>query len=417
VAKNNLKFEIGNWKLAQRGFTIVELLVAMSLLVILLGLSSMVFKTTVAAHRAAGASIDVSRNLRAITDQLTADFRGLQKDAPLAIWFEQEFVDTDDDGVPDTARRYDQIQFFADGDFQTTKQYGTPPQTVYGNMARIYYGHAWSVDSAMDAIKGYRVLDLNGDGIEDPSANILARRTHILTNNAALLVFPSVNQATNQLTAFPPGGNNYYEFDNFVTLSLWNQLLTVQANCDEYLSTCFNNTVPPGDTTLVGRVGRPVIDMGDIDYLHNLLSQGVVQMRVQWAYTAEDLTADTTVYTPIPPASYFAGVRWWPSVDPLGDGNDPVAGTDVDSDFDTIANQFGAYFKMPDGSGIPDWLNVISAVSTERCRTDDGSGTNTDVYFRQNFYPKALKFSFVLRDSNGVFAEGKTFTHIVYLDN
>jgi hypothetical protein len=35
--------------------------------------------------------------------------------------------------------------------------------------------------------------------------------------------------------------------------------------------------------------------------------------------------------------------------------------------------------------------------------------------FNKPTYPQALKFTFTLYDSRGVFKEGQTFTHIVYL--
>jgi len=405
-------------------FTIVELLVAMSLLVILLGLSGMVFNTTVAAHRAAGASIDVSRNLRAITEQLNADFDSLQKDAPLTIWFEQQWYDTDGDTIQDIDElvRFDQVQFFADDVFQTTKLYDmdgdimTPPDSIiYGNMARVYYGHAWDVDfSQLVTQRGYRRFSIaNGDAIDLEPASILARRIHISTNNAFLLPanpdfnFP-IDPTTNQYSSrFAPPSNNYLEYDNYATLALWKQLLTFQANCDQYLNVCFNNTMPPGNSTLAG---RPVVDLDNIDFLHNLLSQGILQMRIQWAYTVEDLSRTILLTTPILPADadYFTGVRWWPSEDPAGDST-------VDSDFNTMGSQFGVYLEMPGGSIYVEWFDIISAAPAKRCKTDNGAGV--DLYFKDDFYPKALKFTFVFKDSNGVFADGKTFTHIVYIDN
>jgi prepilin-type N-terminal cleavage/methylation domain-containing protein len=410
----NRKFEIGNLKCARQGFTIVELLVAMSLLVMLLGLSGMVFNTTVAAHRAAGATIDVSRNLRAITDQLNRDFRGLRKDAPLTLWFELD---------PVTGWRYDQIQFFADGDFQTMKQYfdGTGNKTLYGNMARVYYGHAWQVDYSNPTSgflkKGYRQFTMPADAIDRESSNILARRAHVSTNKPAMVpFFPRADLTNNILRTFPPSLNNFFEYDNSISLALWKQLLSSQNNCDLFLFTCFNNSYDPDPLTFRSISGRPVISMGNPDFLHNLLAQGVIQMRVQWAYTNEDLTTDAVLYVPIPTgnANYFNGIRWWPSADP--DGNFATS----DSDFDAAAmnnTQFGTYLEMPGGTTNPDWYRVKPSVgetpaqmALQRCKTQTG-------YFRKDFYPKALKFTIVLRDSNGVFANGKTFTHIVYLDN
>lgn len=395
-------------KATRQGFTIVELLVAMSLLVMLLGLSGMVFNTTVAAHRAAGATIDVSRSLRAITEQLNADLRGLRKDAPVFIVFNA--LDTDGDGV---LEHYDAIHFFADGDFQTTRQYGYDNtgdgaadgiKTIYGNMARIYYGHANSID-----------LVANPTATSDFDAyNILSRKSHILTADSDIYSFygeiPLVTDTgglidytefanTFGLTPAPlaslqASDENELEF-NTISLTHWMNALNYlnsgnPDNADAFIYGCMDDS------------RRPFVDITKIDTLHLLLSQGLAEMKVQWAYTADDLAVP----------GLFTGVRWWPSVDPLGDGNDPVAGTDVDSDFITMTrNQLGAYFQLPgganvdlDGNGTNDWLAV------QNCWT-------LGVPFKNTFYPKALKFTLVLRDSNGVFADGKTFTHIVYIDN
>ena len=149
---------------------------------------------------------------------------------------------------------------------------------------------------------------------------------------------------------------------------------------------------------------RPMIDFEDINTLHLLLSQGVAQMKIQWAYTTDDLNIAAPV---------FAGIRWWPEVDPAGDGS-------ITSDFANMGNPFGAYLMMlvgpsldVDNNGIDDWF------ANQLCRTDTDriARNGNEVYFKSSFYPKALKFTFVLKDSNGIFADGKTFTHIVYLDN
>jgi hypothetical protein len=147
---------------------------------------------------------------------------------------------------------------------------------------------------------------------------------------------------------------------------------------------------------------RPAIDIADTDTLHLLLSQGVLQMQIQWAYTNDDLIVPATGLPPVPG---FTEIRWWPDVDPLGDGSDP--GFEVDSDFGPSGmnlNQFGVYLTLPGGTTYADWFAI------QNCRT-------LGIGFRNTFYPRALKFTFVLRDSNGLFADGRTFTHIVYLDN
>lgn len=382
-------------------FTIVELLVAMSLLVIMLGLSGMVFNTTVDAHRTAGASIDVTRNLRAVTDQLNADFQGLRKDAPVFIAF--NWIDTDGDLVPDS--HFDTIHFFADGDFQTTRQYGydntgdsTPDgvKTIHGNISRIYYGHS------------------NSPGNIDYIVNsVLARKSHILTADAQIFrVYGEIPAVTDggviDYTPFDvsfgilplPDSTSYenqLEF-NTITLTNWIAALNLlevvgvsleHVNANHFIDVCMTDAF------------RPQVDLNDIDTLHLLLSQGVLEMQIQWAYEPTDLTGRV--------AGFDAGVRWWPSADPDGDG------IFTDSDFATMGfNQFGVDFELPEGSSYVNWFDVVSADIAKRCKTDNGAGTG--VSFKDVFYPKALKFTFVLRDSNGIFTDGKTFTHIVTID-
>jgi type II secretory pathway pseudopilin PulG len=418
VNKKNIQSAIYN--LQSKAFTIVELLVAMMLLVILLALSGLVFNTTVEAHRTAGATIDVTRNLRAITDQLNADFRGLRKDAPVFIRFYSQM----DVSLPgDIGSRYDAIHFFADGDFQTMRQYPvtwdssgdgilngadtTRMETIYGTVARVYYGHANTPA-----------------GTDFAASELLARKSHILTSLGGALFYydqiplvsnwpplpkefpPSVPLAYNyDLFDDPLGGfgirmgttypvENEYEF-NTITLTDWINALNylnlggVPVNANHFINYCMLDGF------------RPVVELGDVNTLHLLLSQGIIEMKIQWAYTNDDLIDPSTGSPPVPGITGFTGIRWWPSRDPNGDGDV------TDADFlapgmDRL--EFGVYFQLPGGSGMVGWFPV------QACRTINMNFSNT-------FYPRALKFTFVLRDSNGLFADGRTFTHIVYLDN
>ena len=147
------KYDIRN---TRHAFTMIELLVAISVLVIILSTTGIIFKVCIDSQRKAGALAEIMRNLRGITDQLDRDFAGLQKDAPIAMWFEY-----------DGSNRYDRIVFFASGEFQSTRQYLDtgllPPAdiTVSGNVARIFYGQA-------------------------ANPNILSRKQKILTANTGL---------------------------------------------------------------------------------------------------------------------------------------------------------------------------------------------------------------------------------------
>jgi len=197
----------------RRGFTIIEMLVAIGLLTALLAGSAVIFSISVQAQRTAKATSEISRRLRAITDQLNADFAGLQKDAPLAVWFEAEFVSTGLPAPDDWAikGRHDHILFFAEGDFQTTGQYGNNNSTVTGNMARIYYGQANEIDySTRNIRKCYRELDVDGDGLIDiQGAKLLAKRQHVLTGDGAITIFPDVEPAADFENSFSPADNDF----------------------------------------------------------------------------------------------------------------------------------------------------------------------------------------------------------------
>ena len=102
----------------KKGFTLIELVVAVGILAMMLGFTSVIFKVSIKGSRVVGANAEIMQKLRAVTDQLDRDLRGLDKDAPLLIWFEKTSNAQDD---PNT--RFDQIMFFATGDFQSTQLY------------------------------------------------------------------------------------------------------------------------------------------------------------------------------------------------------------------------------------------------------------------------------------------------------
>jgi len=342
----------------KRGFTIVEMLVAIGLLTALLAGSAVIFSVSVQAQRTAKATSEIARRLRAITDQLNADFAGLQKDAPLAIWFEYDST---------TGNRHDQILFFADGDFQTTKQYKSTNDTIIGtisgNVARVYYGQADEIDYASRTntdkavVNGYEVF------------KTLARRQHVLTEvvqdvindvEVRLVVFPDPDaDAADFVNTFVPFydngteivGNDVLEYDT-VPLAWWQGTTNNMSSNNKLIETCF--------TCLDYAVGRPGIDFATGQTLHMLMSEGVGSFEIQrWS---------------------AMGQRWVTiATDPDGDG--------VDNDF-----AFGRYFNMAGRVSVANWRGLPTL-------------------------PRALKFTFTLYDSLGIYENGKRFTHIVYLDD
>ena len=146
----------------KRAFTLIELVVAVALLAMMLGFASVIFRVSIEAYRTAGANTEIMQKLRAVTDQLNADFKGQIWNPPGKVRF--GFGNSDIDGK-NVEVRSDSIAFFANGDFQSTRQYDG--KTVVGNVACIFYGQA---DTSTNK----------------PKEKILVRRQTILTSDTSL---------------------------------------------------------------------------------------------------------------------------------------------------------------------------------------------------------------------------------------
>ena len=343
-----------------KAFTLIELVVTIAILTMVISFTSVIFNVSIDAHRTSAASAEIMQKFRAITDQLNRDFRSLQKDAPLLIWFREDanFIDNN---------RFDQIMFFAAGDFQSIQLYNGSP--LVGNVARIHYSQAQSRDPFDDNMKPPWLID-------DERERLLARRRHILTADSDVDLWPyNPLVDTSFLGRFPqlnPQGrykNEVYEHDS-LSLAQWKTIMI-----DDYdsnvLSVCFG--FPPW------------VDKRDPNTFHKLMCEGVGSFAIQWAYW---------YYDPVPTLSRF---RWFPSENPDGD-NDTA-----DSHFDQwpTTDWFGVHFNIPDAYSIGNWFIVEDTLYESG--TFDG------------FYPRALKFTFTLYDSKGIIKNGREFTHIVYL--
>jgi hypothetical protein len=97
------------------------------------------------------------QKLRAITDQINADFKGVRRNVPGKVGHR----------LDSSLIRSDCIAFLANGDFQSTGQYAG--KTVVGNVASIFYG-------------------LADPPIAAPTDKILVRRQKILTYGMPPLV-------------------------------------------------------------------------------------------------------------------------------------------------------------------------------------------------------------------------------------
>lgn len=349
-----MNYELKN----NKAFTLIELMVSMGILVIVLLFAGVIFRVSINSHRTALANAEIMQKLRAITCQLNSDFKGLNKDGEIfVVWEARRLQDTEyKDSDLDGYERFDRIMFFADGDFQS---YGINPM-IRGNTARICYTLARDSESRPEQ--------------QDRTKRILARTQHILTSDTNLNDFLN------------PGGfnntqwlewNNNYEYDK-TSVEQWkkipweNKMNMLSVICDVQV---FQSSV---DEDVRGAIVEPT----DANSIHMLLCEGVGEFKIQgWSDTYR---------------------RWVPEVDPDGDGN--LADTHFFlNDPNDVPGLLYPY--PPNGRGqinnmsiYREWLN--------RTHFNDIPGLG-----------RALKFTFTLYDSKGIIKEGRTFTHIVYLDS
>ncbi len=363
----------------RRAFTLIELMVAIGLMGMIIAFSSVIFRFGIDAHRISSANAQIMQKARAITEQLNSDLRGLRKDAPMVIWFLRPDPNDNSD------LRADQIMFFADGEFSALQLYskstGEPveiddpiqinTEPVRGNLARIHYAHT---------------EDANGKNtwkLPAEQKQTLGRRCHIITDNNDLDEWPRAQSFNTSFhdTTFGRYKNEVFEHDR-MSLNEWKKL--DRDNFEYVFNTAFFNSTLNDER-------RPVFDTTLPNTFHKLLCQGVSSFAVQWAYWDRNLS------------SFDYELRWFPDIDPDGDG-------DVDdSQFDLNGmpgdEKFGVFFNISYESQYGKWFPV------EDIRYRVGNRFGKDVF------PVALKFTFTLHDSTEIIKGGRTFTHIVYLED
>jgi prepilin-type N-terminal cleavage/methylation domain-containing protein len=346
--------------LNNKAFSLIELLVAIGVLVVVMVFSSAIFKTSINTYRTALANAEIMQKLRAITAQLDADFKGLDKNAEIFVAWQASAVpdtsviDNDMDGY----ERFDRIMFFSSGDFYS---YGASP-SVRGNTAMICY-----------------MLAKNNNGTPDNqnrNKRILTRTQHILTAEQSLPDF------------FSPGSfndikwnqwRNIYEYDK-IFIEQWKQMQW--ENKRDTLSVI-------GDVIISGskpgeNARGATVELTDANSIHLLFCEGVGEFKIQgWSDSLK---------------------QWIPEVDPDGNGNLS------DSHF---------FLSSSDPNHIPALLYPyppygqvsINHISYPR------EQVNRDHFSTIPGLGRAIKLTFTLYDSKNIIKKGRTFTHIVYLDD
>lgn len=378
--------------MSKRAFTILELLVAMALMVVLLAISAVVFKTSVQAQQTASAMAEIMQKYKAITDQLKADFSMLRKDGEIFVaWVPG--IDTTGDNVVDDYTRMDRIVFFAynpAGLFYTYNKWpvrvtnpdGTTSdeqQVLYSQVARICYM-------------------LAGDGKGNPAAaqpankRILGRSQHLYTSMTVLnsLGNPMAFPDPANYAAFTAADNNQYEFDT-IPPGLW---LTDPTWSDSAISEKSDMIERITDIDIFAPIGPQGTEQRGIQInpaeavnLHMLLAQGVGRFQIQGWFEAEK--------------------RWIPEVDPDGDG-------DL-SDTEFFLSGSGISPVSIPGILYPGKIHVLGPGYTDVYGYYNPADLDQTHFNEIPGLGPALKFTFTLYDSRGVFPKGKTFTYIVYL--
>ncbi len=366
-----------------KAFTLIELLVAIGILAIVLSFASVIFRVSIDAHRTAIANAEIMQKLRAITDQLNADFKGLRKDGEIFVVWVATPAPAPDYSEGDLVRyeRFDRIVFFADGDFQS---YGVDPM-IRGNIARICY---------MLARKG----DVRAQG-QDRAKRVLARTQHILTTEPTLadFLYPRLSAVSDEQWY---AWNNRYEYDK-ISLEAWKNIPWVinedgpgepsEPNKPNMLSVITDIKV---DSSVNEQVRGAVVDPADANSIHMLLCEGVGEFKIQGWYGAQQ--------------------RWIPEVDPDGDG-DLADSHFFPADSNSVP---GVLYPYPPSGAV-----VLAGEFYCDLNTEEGQqkfGGFLDLLNEERFdeipgLGRALKFTFTLFDSKGIIKEGRTFSHIVYL--
>lgn len=355
----------------RRAFTLMELIVSLGIMAMVLAFAGVIFRVSIDSQRLALANAEIMQKLRVVTEQLDADFRGLRKDGEIfVVWGAQRKSDYAGPNRNSSLafERFDRIMFFTSGDLQT---YGANPDR--GNVARVCYALARG-PSANPA-------EPNWAQIQKPRKRILARTQHILIPAGTLSEqLDTSGFTTDQWLAW----NSQQETDK-ISLEGWKRIpLAEKAN----MLSVIGDVVVKGPDGLVSTTGEAtrgvLIDRSKPASIHSLFCEGVGQFMVQgWNDELQ---------------------RWIPQVNPnegdsLDDSDFPLKtdGAEIDSENDPGVwyPRGGANLKNPQYSG---------EIDEEHFNEIPGLG-------------RALKFTFTLYDSRNLIKSGRTFTHIVYLDN
>ncbi len=390
------------------GFTLMELMVAVSLLVLVILGVGMIFQNTSKAVGLSQATTDTFAGVRALSRQIEKDVSSLDTNGFLVIRSRNDTVDT--------TRRFDQISFLAKGSFRnmtgTVQSTGMFTDRTMGNAAHIWYGQ----------------LVMAADG------------GNAVFQNGTTYAYANENTSV-PLNSLPTGMKNQdFVLGRHITLLLPDDGSTAGTNSTVTSSTGLaipafrrDPTYAISRTALIPTTGEPSKVLPDTaktvmtssrvgaagyttEYLMNL-----IRIQANPRSSNQRLEADNFCYR----------FRALPSIWDSGASSDQY-------------KAINGYFRMTPImlSGVPsfrvDWTDGatnsdgslkwygyasdgvvnynVSASNAEPSAGSSGDGYTAQFSFdNKTYWPKALRFTYRVTDPNDRLAGGRTFTQIVAL--
>lgn len=400
------------------GFTLMELMVAVSLLVLVILGVGMIFQNTSKAVGLSQATTDTFAGVRALSRQIEKDVSSLDTNGFLVIRSRNDTVDT--------TRRFDQISFLAKGSFRNmTGTTNTNPFTdrTVGNAAHVWYGQL--------------VMAADGATVTTPDATVY-------TNESVVV----------PLSAMPTGVRNQdFVLGRHVTLLLPDDGATtpggysaVSSASNLYVTAVRRNFTNAANAVISRATGIVAGEVPDAAVGSSITSSRIgaagytPEFLMNWIRINAGARASSNRFE----ATYLCyRFRALPSIWDTASSFTPTGGR--------IAGVTNGYFRMTPImlSGVPsfqvDWtdgstnndgslkwygLSVTggdaaphggytgSVAHTEPDLDQANTGDDYTAQFtfdNKNNWPKALRFTYRVTDPNDRLAGGRTFTQIVAL--
>lgn len=182
----------------------MELMVAVALLMLMILAIARIFRDASRAVSLSQTSLEMFSNVRAVQEQIAADFSGLDRNTFLVIRSKYDPTDLTKSG-PLKARRWDQMAFVANGTFANRTGTATAnpfADSTSSNAALVWYGHGLVIPDSATNDQG------TGVGLfDDPTGT--KDQDFVLLRHATLLMAP--NGATNLINV---GGVNIPAYAN-----------------------------------------------------------------------------------------------------------------------------------------------------------------------------------------------------------